>query len=257
MSGETGPARIVASMTTIPSRISLIRPVLESALTQTVPISHVEINVPHFCVRTGEPYVLPDWLEAMDRVKIFRTEDYGAITKIGPTLLRYKDDRETSIWSIDDDCAYPPNQLSLLLECFNPARPQILTRYGGELKPDGTVQFWVGNSDVTMFEGFGGVLYPPACIDDQFLDYLTVTAANEDCRRMDDLVLAMYFTSIGLPIRLHNVPSDETPYMVTGWLPHASVDALGLGGHEEKYKRIFRFINALRQGSGAGVTLRA
>ena len=51
-----------------------------------------------------------------------------------------------------------------------------------------------------MFEGFGGVLYPPACIGEDFLKYLTVTSANADCRKNDDIVLAMYFSSHGLPM---------------------------------------------------------
>lgn len=40
----------------------------------------------------------------------------------------------------------------------------ILPRYGGKLKPDGTVNFWFGEAEVTMFDRCGGVLYPPDCI---------------------------------------------------------------------------------------------
>ena len=89
--------RIIASMTTIPSRIDLIRPVIEAVLNQTVPIEHLEVNVPYQCIRTGEAYELPAWLEGMERVKIFRTEDCGPITKVAPTFLRYQNDLETYI----------------------------------------------------------------------------------------------------------------------------------------------------------------
>ncbi|TIU62381.1 MAG: glycosyltransferase family 2 protein, partial [Mesorhizobium sp.] len=64
-------------MTTIPSRIDRIGPALESVLGQTVAVKHVELNVPYVCVRTNEPYILPAWLAEMERVKIFRTDDYG------------------------------------------------------------------------------------------------------------------------------------------------------------------------------------
>jgi hypothetical protein len=78
--------RIIASMTTIPSRIDTIRPALESVIAQTATIEHVEVNVPYVCARTKQTYIVPTWLERMDRVKVFRTDDYGPITKIAPII---------------------------------------------------------------------------------------------------------------------------------------------------------------------------
>src|SRR5580700_4297514 len=106
--------RILASMTTIPSRIDRIRPALESVIGQTAAIENIEVNVPYVCARTNQSYVMPTWLERMDRVKVFRTDDYGPITKVAPTLLRHKDEQHTYIWSVDDDIAYPSNQLEML-----------------------------------------------------------------------------------------------------------------------------------------------
>jgi glycosyltransferase involved in cell wall biosynthesis len=243
--------RIIASMTTIPSRIGSIRPVIEAVLAQTAPIEHIELNIPYRCIRTGEPYIVPAWLESMDRVMIFRTEDYGPITKVAPTFLRHQNDHETSIWSVDDDFAYPANQLELLCRVHRPDKRRILTRYGGKLGSDGTVQFWFGEAEVTMFEGFGGVLYPPACIGGDFLEYLTVTSANDDCRKNDDIVLAMYFNSHGLPIYLYNRPSEDAPYMVPGKLAHSEQDALKQTGHSDNYKRIFAFVKALQQSNAS------
>ena len=245
-------------MTTTPSRIGLIRPVVEAVLGQTVSIEHLELNIPYVCSRTGEDYSIPDWLGSMEQVRIFRTDDYGPITKVGPTLLRYRDDHETYIWSVDDDCAYPANQLELLNVAHRPDQRRILTRYGGKLQEDGAVQFWYGEAEVTMFEGFGGVLYPPACVGKDFEAYLNVTSVNEDCRKNDDIVLAMYFTSHGLPIYLYNKPSKDTPYMVTGWLPHAEHDdALVHTEHQENYRRIFAFISSLSSKKGKiGDTIR-
>ena len=236
--------RIVASMTTIPSRIDLIRPVLEAVLAQSVPVEHVELNIPYQSIRTGESYSVPAWLEQMDRVKIFRTEDYGPITKVAPTFLRHQNDQETYVWSVDDDCAYPANQLQLLCRVHDRNKRRILTRYGGKLEADGTVSFWHGEAEVTMFEGFGGVLYPPACIRENFLEYLLVTSANSDCRKNDDIVLAMYFNACAMPIYLFNKVTEDTPYLVSGWLPHSKRDALSAQGHEENYKRIFNFISS-------------
>jgi glycosyltransferase involved in cell wall biosynthesis len=239
--------KIIASMTTIPSRINMIRPVVESVLSQTTPIVQLEINIPYKCTRTGEIYDIPAWLKQIQGIKIFRTEDLGPITKIAPTLLRYQCDSETYIWSIDDDCAYPANQLEILLRAHRAEKRRILTRYGGKLNSDGTVNFWYGEADVTMLEGFGGVLYPPACIENDFVDYIKLTSANSECRKSDDLVLAMYFNSIGVPIHLYNIPSEGIPYMITGILPHSRKDALCQNGYTEIYKKIFQFISAFLQ----------
>ena len=93
---------IIASLTTIPSRIDLLKPILDSVLNQTIPIDHIEINIPYTCLRTEEEYTIPEWMETMDKLLIFRTTDYGAITKIAPTLLRHRGE-PIGIWSIDDD----------------------------------------------------------------------------------------------------------------------------------------------------------
>ena len=238
--------RVVASMTTTPSRIDRIRPAIASVLAQSVPVEHLEMNIPYVCRRTGESYVVPPWLEAMERVRIFRTEDYGPITKVAPTLVRYHGDPLTCVWSADDDIAYPANQLAMLLRCQCPSQRRILARHGGFFQPDGGITFMVGKLEVSMFEGFGTVLYPPGCVGEDFLDYVSTTSENEDCRRSDDVVLSFYFLSRLVPIFLCNRPSDGEPFYPT-WLPHAwESDALTRqdGGHIERYKRVFQFLRS-------------
>jgi len=118
-------------MTTIPSRIRLVRPVIESVLNQSIKVEALEFNIPFFCQRTNEKYEIPEWLLDMEKVRIFRTPDYGAITKIAPTLIRHANDDVTHIWSVDDDCAFPMNQLELLVSKYQVGNNRILTRYGG------------------------------------------------------------------------------------------------------------------------------
>lgn len=239
--------RIIATMTTLPSRIDRIRPALESFIAQTVPIEHVEVNVPYVCVRTNETYVLPKWLEDMDRVKIFRTDDYGPITKVAPTLLRHKDEQQTYIWSVDDDYVYPTNQLEMLCRCHRSSESRILTRHGGTFDIDGNVRFHFGEMEVSMFEGFGTVLYPPACIGEDFLEYVQKTSENVDCRKNDDVVLSLYFTSHRVPIYLCNRPSETEPFYPTDWLPYSrEKDAIRQDSeHLPRIKRIFQFLNSL------------
>nr|WP_167626446.1 FkbM family methyltransferase [Mesorhizobium loti] len=228
-------------MTTIPSRIDRIGPALESVLGQTVPVEHIELNVPYVCVRTNEPYTLPTWLTEMERVRVFRTDDYGPITKIAPTLLRHKDDQETYLWSVDDDFAYPENQLAMLCRGHRTSEYRILARHGGDFNADGSITFKFGQTQVSMFEGFGTVLYPPACIGDDFQEYLQATSKDVDCRESDDVVLSLYFSSRRLPIFIWNSPSETEPFYPTGSLPHSSErDAIHLqsGGNLERYKRV-------------------
>jgi hypothetical protein len=239
---------IIASMTTIPSRIDRIRPVLDSILAQSVATRHIEMNIPFFCVRTEEPYVIPDWLQTMKDVHIHRTEDYGAITKVAPTLLRHRHDQDTYIWSVDDDCAYPSNQLELLYLWLRKDEHRILTRHGGNARPDGSIQFIYGDGEVSMFEGFGGVLYPPGCIAEDFADYVRMTSENAECRISDDVVLSFYFNSRGIPIFIHNRPTDAVPFLPTGWQSYSDEkDALRQqnDGHLERYKRVYEHLRSV------------
>ena len=238
---------IVATMTTIPSRIALIEPVIKSVLSQTVLVSHVEINIPVTCKRTGEVYVIPRWLTKHPKVHVHRTEDYGPITKVGPTLLRYASDTETYLWSVDDDFDYPSTHLALVMVPFDPTKKEILSRYGGKLTSDGTIQPWTGTSYVDYFEGFGSVLYPPNCIRDNFETYLVTSSKNERCRRADDIVLSMYFKHVGVPMKLNNTPTDDTPYLhlLESALPQGQIQALSAQGHVDNYKVVYKYIRAL------------
>jgi cephalosporin hydroxylase len=242
------PLRIIASMTTLPSRIDRIRPALESVMNQTIPIEHIEINVPYLCVRTNELYVIPKWLEGMDRVKIFRTDDHGPITKVAPTLLRHKDEQHTYIWSVDDDFAYPPNQLEMLSRFHRSTEYRILTRHGGTFDADGNVTFSFGEMEVSMFEGFGTVLYPPGCIGEDFLEYVEKTSENIDCRKNDDVVLSFYFASRRIPIYLCNRPSETEAFYPTGSL-HLEEDAISRDSeHLPRIQRIWQFLNSQHPG---------
>ena len=237
--------RIVGTMTTIPSRIAYLRPVIESVLAQTVVVSHLEINIPLRCVRTQEDYVIPDWMVSLDRVKVHRTEDYGAITKVAPTLLRYVSDTSTYLWCVDDDFCYPSNQLALLLTPFDPARREILCRYGGHLSDKGKMESLSGTGYVDYFEGFGSILYPPGCIAPGFASYVALTAENANCRRADDIVLSMYFKHIGVRMKMHNVPTDEVPWMLEGAAPQGNIQALSVHGHGENYKIVYAWVRSL------------
>jgi hypothetical protein len=216
---------VIASLTTLPSRINLLRPMLVSILNQSYPVDSIHINIPLVCKRTKEEYVIPKWLESFPKLEIFRTEDYGSITKVAPTFFREK---EAYIWSVDDDLAYPPNILKFLIENNRPNA----VRYYYDFKLD----------DLQIFEGFGSILYPPSCIEKDFLEYLEITSALPDCRVSDDVILSNYFVNLERVkvFTRENIHKYVLPY-------YKSKDATHLqaGGHGVRYKRVIEQLKSL------------
>jgi hypothetical protein len=240
--------KIVASLTTMPNRIDLIRTTLNSVSNQNVAIDHIEINVPYKCIRTGEDYIIPEWLENYPNLQIHRTEDYGAITKVAPTLIRYKDDEETYIWSVDDDVDYTDNTLSVLLRQHDPSIKRILAYSVGGLSNKG-FSGNIARADYGVFlEGFATVLYPPLSIGDDFLSYVETTSAFPDCKVSDDVTLSNYFYGRG--IRPFCCPENKTDNLKVckNLLPYykdATATHLQSGGHFCRYVRVLHTLKEL------------
>lgn len=194
--------RVVATLSTIPSRIDRIRPTIESLLRQTHPVEKVELNIPMWCVRTAEPYKVPEWMTSMVGVEVHRTEDYGAITKVAPTLIRH-DKEEVYVWSVDDDFVYHPTHLETLLKGVD--GQSIVCLHGGIWTPHGFAGGQSKDNRVDIVEGFFGIVYPPNCIREDFLGYVEKTSANWDNRKSDDIILSNYFA-------LHRVPMIKIRY---------------------------------------------
>jgi hypothetical protein len=106
--------KTVVSLTTIPTRLISeyeydIKYCLESLINQTYDDYEIHFNIPYFFKKTNEEYIIPEWLKKMtqehNKLKIFRTDDYGTITKSLPTILRVTKP-ETIIIVVDDDLVY-------------------------------------------------------------------------------------------------------------------------------------------------------
>lgn len=96
----------IISLTTIPSRLSLIAPTLKSLLRQTRAPKRIVLNLPRFSRREKVPYIIPDFLASMVCVEIASCDDIGPATKATPTLSREQPDQLVII--VDDDRIYPP-----------------------------------------------------------------------------------------------------------------------------------------------------
>lgn len=106
--------KAVITLTTIPTRLvgkypEDIRLCLNSLINQTFDDYEIHFNIPYIFNQTNEEYIIPEWLEQLEKennkLKIFRGEDYGAITKITDTIKRIEDP-ECIIITADDDLVY-------------------------------------------------------------------------------------------------------------------------------------------------------
>jgi hypothetical protein len=100
----------IISLTTIPTRLVSeydydIKYCLESLLNDF----EIHFNVPYTLKSTNEEYIIPEWLTKLSednvKLKIFRTDDMGTLTKLYPTVMRVTEP-ETIIIVVDDDLIY-------------------------------------------------------------------------------------------------------------------------------------------------------
>jgi len=105
--------KIILTLTTIPERLSFdhplgLRRVIYSLINLKYDNYEVHFNIPHKNKKTGEEYIIPKWLQDIngrEKLRIFRTEDYGPATKLYPTVQRITDPNQLII-VVDDDLIY-------------------------------------------------------------------------------------------------------------------------------------------------------
>ena len=208
--------KVVVSLTTSPSRLHLLEPVIQSFLTQDYLPHQIEINLP-MKYKNKEEYDIPEFLlpkkdgtYKYEKVKIFRQEkDIGPATKIVPTLLRYMNDPDAYIVSFDDDHRYPPKMISTLLKGIPLYGDKNVYTIGGinmyvgaKMTLEGFNVYKTGQVDV--LEGVFGVLYNPRLIQSDIQDYFEKVIKCKECLTSDDITLSNYLTWKNIPIiRLH------------------------------------------------------
>ena len=187
--------RVVASLSTVPSRINNLRATIRSLLKQTRPPDEIILAVPEFSIREERPYVVPEYLLHLPRLRVLHSEkDWGPATKFIP-LVREElagDRGDTLIMVVDDDRIYPRDALATYLHysaqltgaalCFRGAamprtfdwRDAIMTK-GNELRePRG----------VAVITGCGSYLIEPRFFDESLWDY---SKAPQAAFYMDDI----------------------------------------------------------------------
>ena len=185
---------IILSLTTIPNRLNSqhgnggLRPVLERMTTLSYENYEIHLNIPYVNKKTKEEYVIPDWLNNFqnDKLKIFRTEDYGSITKLIPTIERLSN-KDDIIITFDDDLNYMDGFIEYHLN-KRIEYPDCAIGFAGIGALDGSCHFCTTvkkDVRVKILEGYKTISYKRSFFEDDFKDFVL---GNWN----DDMIISAY-----------------------------------------------------------------
>ena len=204
--------RVIVSLTTSPSRLKLLEPVIQSMLKQDYPVERIELNIP-LKYKNKEEYVIPEFLSKYPNVHLYRPErDIGPATKVVPTIMRYFKEPNVYIVSIDDDHYYPKKIVSTLLKGIplygekNIYSIGGINMYVGANKTLNSVNVYK-TAPVDVLEGVFGVLYNPRLFDEGLMEYMNTVIQCKECLTSDDITLSNYIASKGYSIIRLNLKS--------------------------------------------------
>ncbi len=184
--------RIIVSLTTSPSRLKQLEPVLRSlTVGQTRPPNEIHLNLPWKFNRGTEEFVLPEFLSRYP-VTIFRVDDVGPATKLIPTLARITDPN-TWVLTVDDDVRHLPAAIEQL-ECAAVADSTSAFGYSDYA----LWRKWKPGTPVDFLAGYGGCLYKRSFFGANFTAYFEQASANRSCYFQDDIVISNYLELQGV-----------------------------------------------------------
>ena len=187
--------RVIASLSTVPSRINNLSATIRSLLKQTRPPDEIILVIPEFSIREERPYVVPEYVLRLPRLRILRSEkDWGPATKFIPVVREElaAGRGDTVVMVVDDDRVYPRDALATYLHytaelneaalCFRGAamprtfdwRDAIMTK-GNDLREP---------RSVAVITGCGSYLIQPRFFDESLWDY---SEAPQGAFYMDDI----------------------------------------------------------------------
>jgi len=187
--------RVIASLSTLPGRINNLTPMIRSLLKQTRPPDEIILAVPEFSIREKRPYMVPDHVLHLPRLRILRCEkDWGPATKFIPVVQEElaAGRGETLIMVVDDDRVYPRDAMETYIH-YNQQLPGATLCFRGAAMPrtldwrDATMI--KGNElrephSVAVMTGCGSYLIQPTFFDESLWDY---SKAPEAAFYMDDI----------------------------------------------------------------------
>lgn len=199
-----------------------LKPVIENITNLSYGNYEVHLNIPHFNNKIKEKYVIPDWLNdfSSEKLKIFRTEDYGSITKLIPTIERLTDGEDIII-TLDDDLQYMDGFIEYHLK-KREEYPDYAIGFAGINAIDGSCHFCTTvkkDVRVKILEGYKTISYKRSFFKDDFKNF---TVGNWN----DDMVISAYLgmNNIKKIVVAYENDTDFSPrvesFPVVGHLPN-------------------------------------
>jgi hypothetical protein len=193
--------RVIISLTTIPSRINketdnTVQFVLNSLENLTYENYEVHFNIPFVYKKTGEDYQIPNWLKNTEKIKIFRTEDYGPATKLVPTVKRVED-LNTIIIVLDDDLSYENDFIEYHMSKRKLYPNAALGFAGLESKKDGVCHYCTARNEdveVNILEGYKTVSFQRSFFKNDFESFIL-----ENMSWDDDMLISAYLAKENIP----------------------------------------------------------
>jgi Glycosyl transferase family 2 len=174
--------RVIVSLSTVPDRISNLRPTIGSLLRQTRAPDEIVLALPEFSVREQRPYVVPKYISRLPGVRVLHcAQDWGPATKfIGAIQDELAAGRQnTLIMVVDDDRLYPRDAIETYLH-YNERLPDAALCFRGAAMPstlDWDDAKMIRASEVreprpvAVITGCGSYLIQPRFFDESLWDY--------------------------------------------------------------------------------------
>jgi hypothetical protein len=210
---EENPS-VVLTLTTTPNRLTEkregwgVRPVIERLLNLSYQNYTIHFNVPYFYHKTGQEYELPEWLlelsQQNERLKIFRCNDFGSITKICPTIQRVEDGN-TILITLDDDILYTDGFIEYHIEKLR-QYPNTVLGFAGIGARDGSCHLCTTvqkDTEVRVIEGYKTVSYLRKYFKPDFFSEFVGKSWS------DDIVLSAYLGKHKIKRVVLNYNKDE------------------------------------------------
>lgn len=183
------PNEIIVSLSTSPTRIVHIEPLIKTLSSQTIPPDKIVLNLPHVFKRTNDTFEnIPDFITKNPMVKINMCEDIGPATKVVPTT-KFASSPDSIIISVDDDIEYKNNMIEILLQHSKDNPNSAIT---------GESYMKLEDNKSELVEGYSSVLYKRKFIDD--LDPEVILNYPKFCYLADDFIISNHLRKKNIDI---------------------------------------------------------
>ncbi len=233
--------KVYISLTTSPTRISKILPVLQALDTEYV--ENIFLALPDR-YRNSENYVIPAELDQFPKLKILRTPtDLGPIMKLLPAVLAVKSDPDAIVLTVDDDTGYPFGMVGQLIKATIKQGAASTTlgtnidlwgidRYGRWPEKIPALPDCYSGAEISfcdVVQGYAAAAYKTRWIDAKLM--VQLGELDISCKMSDDLVISFALALQHIPrVSVFNKFASHP----IGFSYNSGADALHLGSGSQR-----------------------